>query len=926
MDDVTQDLINDVSTLNDKMDYVVKFLDSNYAENKDDKVKKSRIYDLVEEKEQKETLQNTRFSAFKRKERQYQAMPFVFDGVTSEGRKQLNKALKNMLPGADIPGIKKAGGAGGMLGDLLAAAGLGLGLLIGAFAFITQRAKFLYDIVKEAFATMENFFKDIKEFLVPTKDKLKFNDLLKDMEEVFKLSPEMRAKILADKEKFFKDLEAMLKIDPKSLEFKSLNDPKILKDLDEIAKMYGMRVADLKTILKGEQDFIGQLKMLNATHQELVPNIKIMLERIKQLPPEILKLSPKELDQYIIELQAANEESKLKLLNDLKIFRKFRLTLQAPTLSEAEMFELRGYIKKFEYETLKMSLADLTNIIEKLKDSGAADSTFVKSLEELKRLKIEGYTLEELRNLKTDIELFNVEIAKRKTLFNLFIRDLKEMAAAITPNFILEMPANMKAYLDGLRAELRISIDDFKAAFKSWGDSTKNFFSEIKKDLLGSMFTEQETAAMGAKIKEYRQALKGDMISMLDKITSMLGVAKPGELAASESVTAAIGNFIGTVFVKLGDLIKTVMEIPAVKAGMGIADKFIKIFGVLFAAIDDILPLALKAIKGEDIPKEMLVTNLTHFALQLLGWLGSSAFFPLIFLDKQSLEPQIKKWLASQDGMEFYGRLFSSVGDVAYKAMISLMDELLIQLPGKLVAWVVGLFDKGAGEKIGMYVKGAKEGVDEHLRDFTFYDLGDKIMTGLLGFVDMALEALKRLLTPEWWLAQAKKKLADAQPTPESVEKAGAGIPAGGSEQPPGPVAGDLIDDGDRMLIAGKNRVTFRKDDEIFAIRKGGPIDKIFTSSFNTQTNELKSSFEGMSTTMAREMAKNTTRLEALVTHIKLQNEYLANISKSNQSIAETPSQAVNVVNQSVRNNVNMDALTSSTYRSKLGRAPLIMS
>lgn len=925
MDDVTQDLINDVSTLNDKMDYIVKFLDSNYEENKDDKIKKKKMYDLVEEKEQKETLQNTRFSAFKRKERQYQAIPFVFDGVTNEGKKQLNKALKNMI-GADVPGIKKAGGIGGLLGDLLAAAGFGLGLLLGVFAFITERVKFLYELAKEAFTAVENFFKDIKEFFLPTKDKLKFDELLKDMEEVFKLSPEMKEKIRANKEKFFKDLEEMLKIDPKSLEFKSLNDPKILKDLDEIAKMYGMRVADLKTILQGEKDFIDQLKMLNATHQELVPNLKIMLERIKQLPPEILKLSPKELDQYIIELQAANDETKLKFLNDLRILRKFRLTLQAPTFSEAEMLELRGYIKKFEYETLKMSLEDLTKIIEKLKDSGSADSTFVKALEELKRLKIEGYTLEELRNLKTDIELFNIEIAKRKTLFDLFVRDLKELATAITPDFILEMPNNMKAYLDGLRAEIRISVDDFKAAFKSWGDSTKNFFSEIKKDLLGSMFTEQEIVAMGTKITEYKQALKGDIISMLDKVTNMLGVAKPGELAASESVTSAIGNFIGTVFVKLGDLIKTVMEIPAVKAGIGIADKFLKIFGVLFAAIDDILPLALKAIKGEDIPKEMLVTNLTHFVLQLLGWLGGAAFFPLIFLDKQSIEPQIKKWLNSQDGTEFYGRLFSSVGDVAYKAMISLMDELLIQLPGKLVAWVVGLFDKGAGEKINTYVEGAKEGVNEHLREFTFYDLGDKIITGLLSFVDMALDALRKLLTPEWWLAQAKKKLADAQPVPESVEKAGAGIPAGGSEQPPGPVAGDLIDDGERMLIAGKDRVTFRKDDEILAIRKGGPVDKIFTAAFNTQTNELKSSFEGMSTAVAREMSKNTTRLEALVNYIKLQNEYLASISRSNQSIAETPTQAVNLVNQSVKNNVNIDAFTSTTYRSKLGRAPLMMS
>jgi len=77
---------------------------------------------------------------------------------------------------------------------------------------------------------------------------------------------------------------------------------------------------------------------------------------------------------------------------------------------------------------------------------------------------------------------------------------------------------------------------------------------------------------------------------------------------------------------------------------------------------------------------------------------------------------------------------------------------------------------------------------------------------------------------------------------------------------------------------------------------------------------------------MAREMAKNTTRLEALVNYIKLQNEYLANISKSNQSIAEAPAQAVNLVNQSVKNNVNIDAFTSTTYRSKLGRAPLMMS
>jgi len=128
------------------------------------------------------------------------------------------------------------------------------------------------------------------------------------------------------------------------------------------------------------------------------------------------------------------------------------------------------------------------------------------------------------------------------------------------------------------------------------------------------------------------------------------------------------------------------------------------------------------------------------------------------------------------------------------------------------------------------------------------------------------------------------------------------------------------------MLIAGKDRVTFRKDDEILAIRKGGPIDKIFTAAFNTQTSELRSSFEGMSTAVAKEMSKNTTRLEALVNYVKLQNEYLANISKSNQSIADTPTQAVNLVNQSVKNNVNIDTFTSTTYRSKLGRAPVMVT
>jgi len=1036
MDSDTQELIQDVSNLNEKMDYIVNFLNEKYDENKDEKVKKKKLYDLVEEKEQKETSQNTRFSSFKRKERQYQAVPFIFDGMTSEGRKQLNKALKNIVP--DMSGtVKKTSGAlGGLFDDLMAIAAFSIGFLIGVLGWFVERAKFIYELAKEGFVVLENFFKDIKAFLLPERKILNYDELIKGIEETFKLSPEMKEKIKANKEKFFADLENTLKIDPKkystnyeelfklpkeelaklasdrakffkefealyatssitktisnkeqmlkefealyatssitktisnkeqmlnefntlynlspktltkitanrdkffadidsifniNLKTVDLNDPRIAKELQNIAKMYNINIDELKVLLTSQTDLIGKLKALNASHSEMIPNLQLMFDRIKRLPPEIMKLTPKELDQYIIELQAANDQSRLKLLTDLKILRKFRVALQSPTLSEAELFELRGYIKKFQYETLKMSLEDLSSIIERLKDAGSGDTTFVKALEELKRLKIEGYTLEELRNLKTDIEIYNVEIIKRKTLLTQFIGDLKALARAITPDFILEAPGNMQAYVDGLRTELRAGLNDVKAAVSTWKNNVLAFLENIKKDFLESIFTDKEIADLTKKVREYKVAAKNSVMDALEGLNNLLkgaeDTAQAEKAASSESVLESVGKLIGTIFQKVGtfmsDLFKGIMKIPGVEKGLKLGDKAVGWIGTIFAIVDDLLPLAFKAIKGEDIPKEMLVTNLTDFFLQMLGLFGGVYFLPLLALKKEMIKSQIENWLNSKDGYEFLGRTISGIVDVAYKAMIATLEFFLITIP----KWLAKMF---GADKAAMYLEGAEEGVEEHLRTFDFYDLGDKLATGFFDLLDTFLDACKKIFTLDWWISKISK---DYSPKQKPIEETGAGKPAAGSEEKPRapgePIAGDLIDDGDRMLIAGKDRVTFRKDDEIFAIRKSGPIDKIFTAAFNTQTSELRSSFEGMSTAVAKEMSKNTTRLEALVNYVKLQNEYLANISKSNQSIADTPTQAVNLVNQSVKNNVNIDTFTSTTYRSKLGRAPVMVT
>jgi len=95
------DILNEgVLSLDRKLDSVIEFL--NNSEPKNNKTNRNSVDFLINEQIEKDKKEKSIFNNYDRKKKIYQAIPISLDTITPQGRKDLTKIFKNLMPAPSI--------------------------------------------------------------------------------------------------------------------------------------------------------------------------------------------------------------------------------------------------------------------------------------------------------------------------------------------------------------------------------------------------------------------------------------------------------------------------------------------------------------------------------------------------------------------------------------------------------------------------------------------------------------------------------------------------------------------------------------------------------------------------------------------------------------------------------------------------------
>jgi hypothetical protein len=89
------DLTSGLDTVNSKVDKILEYLGTIPE---DDKKERPNLSSMFERKENEEKRERNKFTRYYRKQRMYQAVPIVLDGISEESSNELTKIFKNLIP------------------------------------------------------------------------------------------------------------------------------------------------------------------------------------------------------------------------------------------------------------------------------------------------------------------------------------------------------------------------------------------------------------------------------------------------------------------------------------------------------------------------------------------------------------------------------------------------------------------------------------------------------------------------------------------------------------------------------------------------------------------------------------------------------------------------------------------------------------
>jgi hypothetical protein len=529
------------------------------------------------------------------------------------------------------------------------------------------------------------------------------------------------------------------------------------------------------------------------------------------------------------------------------------------------------------------------------------------------------------------------DIAKslRESKFGKFMRELKIPRFWQTENFLKALKEiktftkqlkELPGYIRNLNVdELTEYLKEKKYAFGvNYGGGPALAQNKQKLQMLDELLKfRQEGYSIEKLIDELETTTK-----QLDKPKPLFQKALQGFGKAFNGFINGAKNILASLAGKLGDAVKALEKIP----GVGTVIRKIPYIGSVISTLDTIFQLVERKIKGEKIDDAALTAAATTIGLNVVGWF-SGFLFPLAFLTLKQIEPIIRKIFEEQDTLNKLGLIFSAIPEVLYKGIGMFMKFLIADLP----YWIGKAWDSLFGDKKeGPYLTFFKFFSQELEDFFTNFSLGTELQKighwigeGVVHTGIQIRDFFSKIFTAAFWkdawnkiTGKSKRTLeqdfADAKYIEDMLEDID-----GTRKKTELPVkkAGDLISTKDKVLFSGQQAFRFSKNDQFFAVRKGGPIDNI-VESFSIKTKEsnekllkevkdLNKKFSSLENFYKESLLLQAKQLKAVDSHIPFLKDIRNKDFSSNILMNNRPNNIV----------VNNSETSALRYRSNIARS-----
>jgi len=523
------------------------------------------------------------------------------------------------------------------------------------------------------------------------------------------------------------------------------------------------------------------------------------------------------------------------------------------------------------------------------------------------------------------------EIARtlRESKFGKFMRELKMPRFWQTENFLKALD-EMKTFTK--------RIKEFPKYIREMSPEKLTEYIKNLKFKAGLDYGSKSSKALLEQIKTlemYRDSLKEgfkfqSLIDELEAATKQLDKPKPAFQKALEGFGKSFKGFIdgakgilSNFANKLSEGVKLLEKIP----GVGYVIKKIPYIGSIISTIDTIGQLVARKLKGEKIDRAALTSAVTTIALNIVGWF---AFFPLALLQLKHIEPMIKKIFEEPEFLNKIGLMFASIPEIIYKAIGLTMKLVVADIPywlGK--AWDHLFGDKKDGPFLTFF-KGWSEELDTFFTEFSLgpwlRDMGNKIGEGLMDFGGQVANFFSNFFNPVFWAQWMKSKFGNKPAFSERMDTQDQFLDdtiqkqLDKAKKSKVKKAGDFIGTKDKVLFSSEQAFKFSKNDEFFAVRRGGPIDNL-VGAFSAKTKESNEKL----IKEVRELNKKFSSLESFYKEsLLLQNKQLKAVDSHTPFLKDIRNKdfSSNVLLSNRPNNivVNNSETSALRYRSNIAR------
>jgi len=478
----------------------------------------------------------------------------------------------------------------------------------------------------------------------------------------------------------------------------------------------------------------------------------------------------------------------------------------------------------------------------------------------------------------------------------------------------------------------------------------KNFFTNFRK-ILSNIFNLIKQSKIYKMIEGLFLTLKSKFLSIL-KFIGELDIVKAIKIIFTSISTSLKGkfNFILQFFKAIGEKLKpikdffgklksinfskflnlkTIVELVSKLTGLGkIFTKALalgRLLGKFLLPLLAVFEVLVGTFQAFTDPKLKDKSNLQKIITGVLkGILNIFDIFEIIGLNIVSF-PEIR---------DRVDKIFSSFKDGILKGILDVVNQIasfIVGIPIKILGWIVGFFNKDLGNQITQFgvdldilraVKNFFKGVgtwiggvfDSIVNFFTsipeaFGGLVDNVKKGLSALGDKISNTITDILN---WIGETLsfKNIAKFVKT-----KLGFGDEEDKKTKVPKPV-GDFMDSDDRVLFSGQEAYSFDDNDQIMALKQGGPIDNILGSrdaETSSSVNDLTVIVKDLNNTI-QTYFKAAASLQQ--SEIKLMSENMELL----RDIRDKSGSKSNVVVQNTANNTSFNDKPSSTrdYRKDL--------